>query len=185
MKNELVNVADYGMNGINYYYTRRDKFGLSLKELSAVGVTNNSAYVDKSIIPALQKVREELLKKGYDIIVKDAYRSPELYKLVQRKRYERDGKENTDKTFNAIAMPHASGLAVDINLVDPKTGTEVKMWDKTDWPDGAKIDFYKDRTDAKGKTYHRLQTLLIETMLKNGFALGGLREFWHFNYAQD
>jgi D-alanyl-D-alanine dipeptidase len=138
--------------------------------------------VDAELIAPLQKVREQLKPQGFDIIVKDSYRPPELYQLVKAKRYERDGKEKTDKTFNAVLMPHATGYAVDINLIDLKTGEEMKLWDNADWPDGALVDFYKDRSDAASQNYQKLQTLLIKTMLDNGFELGGLREFWHFGY---
>ena len=182
-KSKLVDVRDFGIKGINYYFERKEQFGISAGELAAIGV-DNSVLVNQAIIPALQKVQSELKQQGYDLIVKDAYRSPELYKLVKRKRYERDGKENTDKTLDAVNMPHADGYTVDVNLLDLATGSEMELRDKSDWPNGIFVDFYKDRADAKSQKYQKLQTILIKTMLKNGFRLAGLREFWHFTYDE-
>ncbi len=139
---KLVNLSDYGIKSINYYWDRREKFDLTEEELRSIGVTGNSAQVDEKLIPKLKEANKIFKKSGYELIVKDGYRSPELYLLVQRKRYEIDGKENTDKTLNTDRMAHSTGLVVDINLVDLKTGQEVEAWDKKDWPDGVFIDFY-------------------------------------------
>jgi len=179
---KLVNVADYGIKGINYYWERKSKFDLTEDELCSVGVLANNALVDEILIPKLKEANEIFKKHGYELIVKDAYRSPELYQLVKGKRYEIDGKENTDKTFNPVRMPHSSGKAVDINLVDLKTGIEIEMWDKKDWPAGAFINFYEDKTDSLSKEFQRLQDFMINTMLNLGFQLGLKNEFWHFEY---
>ncbi len=180
---ELVNLSDYDIKGINYYWERRKNFDLSEAELKKVGVVGNNAQVDEKLIPKLKEANKIFKKCGYEIIVKDAYRSPELYKLVQKKRYENDGKKVTDRTFSNTRMPHSSGLAVDINLIDLKTRQEVEMWDKTDWPDGIFINYYRENKDAKSKEYQRLQDLLVENMLKLGFKLGKRKEFHHFEYT--
>src|SRR6185369_13080753 len=118
-----------------YYWSRRKLFNLSLSELRSVGITGNYARVDESLIPKLKEANQLFGVHGFEIIVKDGYRSAEEYKLVQRKRYELDGKKNTDKTFNAKRMAHATGLTVDINFIDLKTGQEILLYDKSDWPD--------------------------------------------------
>lgn len=182
---KLVNVADYGIKGINYYWDRKDKFNLSEDELRSVGVNGNYAQVDEVLIPLLKKANESFATYGYELIVKDGYRSEEQYQLVKEKRYAKDGQENTDKTFNPVRMPHGTGRVVDINLVDLKTGEEVETWDKKDWPDGVFVDFYKDKTDEPSQEYQRLQTIILETMLGLGFKLGIKNEFWHFEYKVD
>lgn len=179
---KLVKTSDYGIKGINYYWAKRGQFGLSKKEVETLGLTENHALVDERVIPLLKKAQETFKEHGYEIIVKDAYRSPELYQFVKKKRYEIDGKENTDRTFNAKRMVHATGLAVDVNLLSLDNGREVLMWDKKDWPDGAFIDFYRDKTDPHSIEFQRLQDFLIETMLGLGFKLGLKKEFWHFEY---
>ncbi|MBI4036702.1 hypothetical protein HY386_02400 [Candidatus Daviesbacteria bacterium] len=178
----LVNVADYRIKGINYYWKRREKFNLSEDELRSVGVQGNNALVDEILIPKLKEANQIFKQHGYEIIVKDAYRSPELYQLVKDKRYEIEGKESTDKTFNPIRMPHASGRVVDINLVSLGSGEEVEMWDKKDWPDGAFINCYQGKPDSRSKEFQRLQDLMVSTMVSLGFKLGLKNECWHFEY---
>jgi D-alanyl-D-alanine dipeptidase len=179
----LVNLADFGIRGMNYYWVRRANFNVSEEELRSVGVTGNIVQVDVKLISKLKAANRLFRKHGYEIIVKDGYRIPELYKLIQKKRYENDGKEITDRTLNAISMPHATGLVVDINLVSLDTGKEVKLWDKADWPEGSFIGFYQYKKDAQSRRYQKLQDLLIKTMLKLGFKLGSKKEFWHFEYT--
>lgn len=177
---KLVSTADYGIKGFNHYWTKRDFYNMTEVELNAAGVTNGNAYVDESLIPLLQQVNEVLKPQGYGIIVKDGYRSPELYKLIQTKRYEMFGKEQTDRILNTITMPHSNGRTVDVSLSDIKTGEEVPMRNKKDDPDNFFIDFYRHKEDSESKEYQRLQDLLIKTMLSVGFKLGTKNEFWHF-----
>lgn len=177
---KLVNLSDFGIKSINYYWDRREKFNLTEKELWEIGIFGNIAHVDEKLVPKLKEANEIFKKSGYELIVKDGYRSPELYLLVQRKRYEIDGKENTDKTLNTERMAHSTGLVVDVNLVDLKTGQEAAIWDKKDWPDGVFMDFYRTKKDPKSKKFQQLQDLLINTMLGLGFKLGIKKEIWHF-----
>lgn len=177
---DLVRSSEHGIKGINYYWERREKFNITTDELRQVGVDGNFAYIDASLVPKLEAVNGALAEHGYGIIIKDGYRSPELYALVQQKRYALDGKENTDRTLNTERMIHASGFAVDVNIFDLNNNNELELWDKADWPDGAFVDFYKDRHDQKSERYQALQTLLARVMFSEGFSLGTLREFWHF-----
>lgn len=176
----LVNLSDFGIKSINYYWERRANFDLTEAELRSVGVEGDKVLVDSILIPKLQKANELFNPFGYEVIVKDAYRSTELYDLVRKKRYENDGKEVTDRTLSLSTMPHNTGLAVDVNLIDLKTGQEVIIWDKKDWPDGIFVDYYKDKTDPASQKYQQLQNLLIDNMQKAGFKLGDKKEFHHF-----
>jgi len=177
---KLVNLSDFGIRNINYYWERKERYNLTEVELAAVGLINGQAQVDESIIPKLKMANELLKPFGFELIVKDAYRSKELYELIRKKRYEIDGQFNTDKTFSQIKMSHSTGLAVDVSLIDLKTELEVDMWDKLDWPDGIFINYYKLRQDPESKKYQELQDLLIGIMLKVGFKLGPRKEFHHF-----
>ncbi len=181
-KPSLVNVSDYGLKGINFYWTRKERFNLSEGELNSAGVMDADAYVSEVIIEPLKKANDIFMQHGYEILIKDAYRSPELYKLVQQKRYEINGKEYTDKLLNLETMPHSTGRVVDVSLVDLKSEEELMFRDSADDPDGWFVDFYKNKTDAKSQEFQRLQDLLIETMTSVGFKLGGKREYWHFEY---
>jgi D-alanyl-D-alanine dipeptidase len=182
---KLVNLSDYGIKSMHYYWVRRENFNISKDELREIGITGNVAQVDESLVPKLREANEAFKKHGYEIIVKDGYRSPQLYELVKTKRYANDGQETTDKTLNPKTKPHATGLVVDINLISLKTDKEVETWDsKSDWPDGVFIDFYKHSDDPRHQEYQRLQVLMREVMFGLGFKLGSLKEYWHFELRQ-
>lgn len=181
----LVSLLDYGLKGINFYWTRKDRFNLSEAELNSAGVFNDHAYVDEVIIFPLKEANNIFAKHGYELLIKDAYRSPELYKLIQQKRYEIHGKEHTDKLLNLETMPHSTGRVVDVSLVDIKSGEELMFRDSADDPEAWFVDFYRDKADERSREFQRLQDLLIETMLSVGFKLGSKREFWHFEFKGD
>ncbi len=179
----LVKLSDYGIKGENYYWSRRERYNLTEQELHTVGVFDGGAYVDENIIFPLQKANEIFNAMGYELIVKDAHRSPDLYKLVQAKRYILHGKELTDKLLNVVTMPHSSGRTVDVSLLDLKNGQEVRMRNSEDDPNGGYlIDYYKGRSDLASREFQRVQELLREVMLSVGFQLGIKKEFWHFEY---
>jgi hypothetical protein len=48
---KLVNVTDFGIKEINYYWERRKNFSLSEKELVKVDATGNFTMVDYRLIP--------------------------------------------------------------------------------------------------------------------------------------
>jgi uncharacterized phage-like protein YoqJ len=65
------------------------------------------------------------------------------------------------------SKPHSSGLVVDLALIEIHTNQSVMFYDNQN--DGSKswfIDFYKDKTDEKSIIFHKIQTLLINTMLE-------------------
>jgi D-alanyl-D-alanine dipeptidase len=181
-QSQLVNVSDFGIQGINFYWTRKERFNLSEEELNAVGVVNEHAYVRQEIIEPLKQTNEHFKTLGYELIVKDAYRSPDLYDLIQKKRYVLHGKEHTDKLLNMVTKPHTNGLTIDVNLIELATGEEVKMRNPAEDPDAFFIDFYRERPEPECKEFQRLQDILVHGMLEVGFKLGSKKEFWHFEY---
>ncbi len=180
----LVNIADFGIKGANYYWTRRERFGISDGELKSAGVFDGNAYVNRELVEPLRRANEELKKQGIELIVKDAHRTPGLYKLAQAKLYKAQGKEKTDQLLNMIRMPHSTGLAVDIGLMDIKTGQELKMRDSKDDPEAYFIDYYRNKKDLQSREFQRLQNILISTMKSAGFCIGSKGEFWHFEWKK-
>jgi len=179
----LVKTDDYGVKGINYYWVRREMYDLSIEELNSVGVFDEYAYVDESIIDPLLSAQKSLEHLGYQLIVKDAYRSPELYQLVFQKRSKKFGEEQTKKILNTITMPHTKGTVVDVNLIDKNTGKELQLRDKGDGTNAFFVGYYKNSSNDQHKEFNRLQELLANTMLTNGFKFGTKNEFWHFEYV--
>jgi D-alanyl-D-alanine dipeptidase len=176
----LVYLQDYDIKGINYYWARRELFKLSVEELHSVGVFDERPQLDASVIKNLQAANKALKNHGYELFIKDAYRSPELYNLVFAKRSIQFGKDQTSRIFNLTDMPHASGTTLDASLLDLDTSQEIDMRNKADDPEAYFIDFYKDKPDLTSQEYQRLQVLLRTTMLEAGFRLGTKNEYWHF-----
>ena len=130
------------------------------------------AYARKPVAEALKKAQLEFKKLGYGIKVYDAYRP---YKATV-KFYE----EYHDTTY--VASPyrgsrHNRGCALDMTIVDLKTGQELPMptaWDAFDtqaWPTAVVSDPVKRRN----------RDLLIEVMHRNGFTVYE-HEWWHFDF---
>jgi len=130
------------------------------------------AYARKPVARALLTVQDELRKQGLGLKIFDAYRP---YKATVR-FYEVYG----DTTY--VASPyrgsrHNRGCAVDLTLVDLKTGMELKMpteydsFRKEAWPS----------TPVKDPVVRKNRTLLIEVMERNGFRVNS-SEWWHFDF---
>ena len=130
------------------------------------------AYVRKPVVAALKKAQAEFNQLGYGIKVYDAYRP---YKATV-KFYE----EYHDTTY--VASPyrgsrHNRGCALDMTLVDLKTGKELLMptaWDAFDpqaWPNAQVAD----------PVARKNRDLLITVMERNGFTVYE-HEWWHFDF---
>ena len=186
MTENFVNPINFGIKADKIYYYREDisaKLDISIAELEAIGIIDGVIMINHKLIEPLIKVQSQLSSQGYDIVIKDGYRSPEVYKLAYEKRVIKDGLAETQKLLNMKTMPHASGLVVDLGLIDKITGDPIKFYDyKIDGSDAWFVDFYRQREDSVSQEYQKIQDLLIGTMLKYGFALGSKKEIWHFEF---
>lgn len=179
-----MNLEEFGVKGLNYYWAKKEQFNISTDELIAAGVTDGSAYIDKALVTPLQNANKLFQRHGYELVVKDGFRTPELYQLVQKKRYAVHGKKDTDILLNVETMPHATGRTVDIALLHIASGQEVIMRRPEDRTDAFFVDFYRDKPDTASQNFQQLQQLMIGIMQSVGFVLGVRREFWHFEYPQ-
>lgn len=130
------------------------------------------AYARKPVAEALKKVQEELKPQGLGIKMFDAYRP---YKATI-KFYE----VYRDTTY--VASPyrgsrHNRGCALDLTVIDLKTGEELKMpteydsFKKEAWPS----------TPVSDPLIRRNRQLLIDIMTKYGFRVNG-SEWWHYDF---
>jgi D-alanyl-D-alanine dipeptidase len=130
------------------------------------------AFVRKPVADALKKVQRSLSKKGVGLKIYDAYRpyaaTVKFYEVYH------------DTTF--VASPysgsrHNRGAAVDVSLVDLKTGKELDM--------PTAFDSFSDTASPSfpdvSKTEKLNRTLLIGLMEANGFTVYP-SEWWHFDY---
>lgn len=130
------------------------------------------AYARKPVAEALKKAQAEFSKQGLGIKIFDAYRP---YKATV-KFYE----VYHDTTY--VASPyrgsrHNRGCAIDMTLIDLKTGKELKMpteydsFRKEAWPS----------TPISDPEASRNRALIIKVMEKYGFRVNS-SEWWHFDF---
>ena len=180
--NDLVHIDDYGLLGSEYYWNNHEKMNITKDELLAIGMTDGRIQVHKDIIASLQAVDKAFQEKGMRLYLKEGYRSNALYELAFRKRKERFGEKETRQLMNIDDRPHASGKSVDVAPWNPTENKEIPTRNKKDDPQAIFIDFYKGSDDDESKRYQELQEFTIATMLANGFEIGKLKEYFHFNF---
>ncbi|MEO5942740.1 MAG: M15 family metallopeptidase [Ferruginibacter sp.] len=132
--------------------------------------TIKTTYLREDAIVALKKVQHDLKKRNIGIKIWDAYRpysiTEKMWEPVKDSRYAADPK---------FGSGHNRGIAVDLTLVNLKTGKELDM--------GTSFDNFTDtaHSDFKNLSAKILvnRELLKTTMEKFGFkALD--TEWWHF-----
>lgn len=131
------------------------------------------AYARRSVATSLKRAQEEFNKQGIGIKIYDAYRP---YKATV-KFYE----VYRDTTY--VASPyrgsrHNRGCAIDMTIVDLKTGkeltlpTEFDSFKKEAWP----------TTPVKDPLIKKNRDLIISVMQRNGFKVNA-SEWWHFDFV--
>ncbi|HMJ71239.1 MAG TPA: M15 family metallopeptidase [Cyclobacteriaceae bacterium] len=131
------------------------------------------AYARKPVADALKKAQAEFKKAGVGIKIFDAYRP---YKATVR-FYE----VYHDTTY--VASPyrgsrHNRGCAIDMTIVDLKTGKDLQMptefdsFKKEAWP----------TTPVKDPVIKKNRDLIISVMESNGFKVNA-SEWWHFDFV--
>lgn len=131
------------------------------------------AYARIPVAEALKKAQEEFKKSGVGIKIYDAYRpysaTVKFYEVYR------------DTTY--VASPykgsrHNRGCAIDMTLIDLKTGNELKMpteydsFKKEAWP----------TSPVKDSEIKKNRDLIITVMEKHGFKVNA-SEWWHFDFT--
>lgn len=181
----LVYIDDYGLKGTNFYWNKYEAKGLTKEDILAAGLTSDRVQVHKDIIEELSSINSEFQERGYELFIKEGYRSKKLYEIIYQRRVEKFGKEETDRLLNMNDMLHADGKSVDIARWDPKTDSEVYMRNGEDGTDALFVDFYKNKDNEEDKRYQELQEWVIGILQEHGFRLGTKREYFHFDYRPD
>lgn len=138
-------------------------------------------YVQEEVAQALNAVERELLQLGLGLKVYDGYRPLSVQKTFWK--IVADRFPDTAERENYVANPakgsrHNRGTAVDVTLIDAKTGKEVEM------PSG-----YDDFSEKAHRNYEKMSSkkarknckLLELVMEKHGF-IGLPTEWWHFDF---
>ena len=119
---------------------------------------------------ALANVQKELAEKGLGLKIFDAYRpysvTVKFWELIKDERYVANPSKGSG---------HNRGLAVDLTIIDLKTGKELEM--------GTDFDNFTDTAHhtftALSETVLNNRKLLKDVMLKYGFKLFET-EWWHY-----
>ncbi|WP_349316860.1 M15 family metallopeptidase [Chitinophaga sp. MM2321] len=132
--------------------------------------TKTNIYLRLPAAKALKNVQAALHKKGFGLLIYDAYRpyhvTEAMFKIVPNDLYAADPKKGSG---------HNRGVAIDLSLVDLKTGKPVAM--PTDFDDFTKKAHYNYIPSDPTVTANR--KLLRDTMKQHGFK-GSSTEWWHF-----
>ncbi len=142
--------------------------------LSEPFYTTAKAFMQKPAAEALNRVQSSLKEKGYGLVVFDGYRPWHVTKMFWDATPE---KFHTFVADPSKGSRHNRGCAVDLTLVDLKTGKPAAM------PGG--YDEFSDRSYAEypGTTsrqrWHR--ELLRSAMAAEGFSVYEA-EWWHFDF---
>lgn len=132
----------------------------------------NLAFLRFEVAIALQAVQQELKSRGYGIKVFDAYRpyaaTLKFYEIVKDTHYVASPK---------YGSRHNRGCAVDLTIVDLRTGTELDM--------GTPFDEFSEKaghayTDFSKEVLQN-RALLKDMMISHGFVLYPF-EWWHYDF---
>lgn len=151
------------------------------------------ALLTKEAARALKAVSSELIVQGYRLKVFDAYRPACAVKHfvlwgiedqdVRMKPYfypELEKQELFQKGYIAKQSSHSRGSAVDLTLLDMRTGKEVDM--------GSPFDLFSEvsHPDCRDITREQYENrmLLQHAMVRNGFVPLSC-EWWHFSLKNE
>jgi zinc D-Ala-D-Ala dipeptidase len=136
--------------------------------------TEARAFLQRPAARALARAHRALRKKGYGLVVFDAYRPWQVTKLFWDITPE-DKKEFVADP--ARGSRHNRGCAVDLTLYDLKTGRQVSMPSAyDDFTERAHVN-YAGGTDEQ----RRHRSILRAAMESAGFTIYE-PEWWHFDY---
>ena len=167
---DLVDVTDYSETiRLDIRYASNDNF------LGVPVYSSARAFLQRPAAEALQRIGENLEKKGYGLLVHDAYRPWYVTKIFW------DATPEESKRF--VADPsqgsrHNRGCAIDLTLYDLKTGMPIEMVGVYDEMSPRSYPHYPGGSSLQ--RWHR--ELLRDAMEAEGFNVYEY-EWWHFDFA--
>lgn len=130
------------------------------------------AFARKPVVMQLKKVQAVLAKKGYALKIYDAYRPYTATKTLYIKA--------SNKNFVAnpkVGSRHNRGCAIDLTLINLKTGKELDMPTPYDSFSPKAAANYNNLPASTLKN----RDLLIQVMQSHGFRVMS-NEWWHFDF---
>lgn len=130
------------------------------------------AFARKPVVAHLKKIQAILNKKGYGLKIFDAYRPYAITIEFWEKASDKNFVANPAK-----GSKHNRGCAVDLTIIDLKTGKDVPMPTSYDSFEEAAAPSYENLPPAIIKN----RNFLINIMQANGFSVI-YNEWWHFDF---
>lgn len=130
------------------------------------------AFARKPVVEKLKLIQTELKKKGYGLKIYDGYRPYAVTVSFYQKASDKNFVANPSK-----GSKHNRGCAVDLSIIDLKTGKDVPMPTPYDSFEAAAAPHYTNLPDQIIKN----RDFLINTMQANGFKVI-YNEWWHFDF---
>ena len=134
--------------------------------------SSNRCFLIKEVAIALNKVEKDLEKQGLGLKVWDGYRPLSVQKIFWSICPNENYVANPAKGSN-----HNRGTAVDLTLVDLKTGKELVMPSMFDDFSSKASRNYSKMSAVVSKNCRVLESLMV----KHGFH-APYSEWWHFDY---
>jgi zinc D-Ala-D-Ala dipeptidase len=168
-KSDLVDLAMLDRRiKLDIRYATADNF------LSTPVYSSARAFLQRPAADALLRAHRALLKRGYGLLIFDAYRPWYVTKIF----WDATPPDKHEFVANpADGSRHNRGCAVDLSLYDLKTGQEVEMTGVYDEMSERSYPNYAGGTSTERS--HR--DLLQHEMEKQGFKVFP-SEWWHFDY---
>jgi D-alanyl-D-alanine dipeptidase len=173
-------LQELGVRCENYYTgDGGKKIGLTPEILREVGLVDDTLWIHPSVMSKLEMASMKILAKGFHILVKDAWRPVKLYRHIVSQRKMKG--LHVEGLINEETMPHATGMAIDVVLVNPTTNSPVMMRNHArDGQESIFVNYYTRRHGDDCREFQRLQDILIFSFIEVGFRLGSKKEYWHF-----
>lgn len=183
----LVNIKDYDIRGKLYYVQPNNlvKYDINIEDLEKIGVYNDDVFIEKEVAIKLVEINNLLRKEWLKLVVKDWYRSSELYELAYKGLCKMHWILDTNKILTMERKIHATWRAIDVSIAFVgwddivmkfgSHGDKVKYWiEQYD------INFFIDSQDPEEQEMHNNRMKLYNLMNNCWFVLWSKCEYWHY-----
>jgi len=130
------------------------------------------AFARRPVVESLKKIQKDLNKKGYGLKIFDGYRPYAITVAFYKKASDKNFVANPKK-----GSKHNRGCAIDLTLINLKTGKEVEMPTPYDSFSAAAAANFKNVSPEAKKN----RDFLITSMAKYGLKVLD-NEWWHYDF---
>lgn len=202
-KEELVDLREFGIKGINYYHSQ-----YSPPYYHSIPGSISKLKTRKTVAEKLRRVNEKLKSVGIELFVFDAFRPlavqnyfyyqwvPQYLRSIYPEKdeawiekevnsYWAKGARNKEELLASIP-PHSTGAAVDLTLCFKETGHLLEMGSIfDDITERSHSTYFENYEDCKSFTFieaKKNRRLLYHLMSSEEFTQHP-KEWWHFSYG--